>query len=125
MDAHALLARVEGMKREGRRLCLIDAVAILPTATEEGAVELAWSFEKDGTLEHLRERVAPGGEVPSVTGVYPFAFLYENEIRELHGVRVTGLSVDFQGQLYQTSSLVPMSPRAIRERLDAAKVQKP
>ena len=60
-----------------------------------------------------------------MSAIYPFSYLYENEVRELFGVKVTGLSVDFKGQLYQTSTKVPFSPKAIRARLDAQKGKKP
>lgn len=115
-----LLERVAELRRDGHRLCIIDAVAV----PAEGAVDITWTFEKGGKLAHLRERVAAGAEVPSVSGLYPFAYLYENELRELFGVVVTGLNVDLKGQLYQTSTKIPMSPRAIRERLEAAKVKR-
>ena len=127
MDATAFLKRVEQFRQDGCRLVLINACSLVPkTAEEEGAVDLAWTFERAGALEHLREQVVPGrDEVPSVSASFPFAFLYENEIAELFGVKITGCNVDFKGQLYQTTSKVPMSPKAIRARLQAAKEKKP
>ncbi len=121
MDATAFLERVQALQRDGYRLLMINATAI--ASTED--VELTWSFEKHGHLEHWREQVPPEQEVPSVSGLYPFAYLYENEVRELFGVKVTGLNVDFKGQLYQTSTKVPFSAKAIRARLDAQKGKKP
>lgn len=120
MDASAFLAGVAKLRHDGYRLMLINATSVVA----EGAVDLAWSFEKDGAIEHLRERVPAGDEVPSIQASYPYAFLYENEIVELFGLKITGLVVDFKGQLYQTSAKVPMSPKAIRERLEAAKGKK-
>lgn len=135
MDAKAFLDRVRSFESDGYRLLMINATALTSASTstsaandgddDDGAVELTWSFEKSGQLEHLREQVKPGEEVPSVSAIYPFSYLYENEVRELFGVKVTGLSVDFKGQLYQTSTKVPFSPKAIRARLDAQKGKKP
>lgn len=82
---------------------------------------MSWSFEKENRIEHLRERVLPGEEVPSVSSIYAFSFLYENEIRELFGIEVTGMLIDFKGELYKTATKVPLSPKAIRQRLEAAK----
>ena len=123
MDGHVFLEKVGEYQRAGYRLLMVNATAL--PQSEDSAVELTWSFEKEGRLEHLRERVKPDDEVPSVSGAYPFAYLYENEIRELFGVKLTGLNVDFKGQLYQTSTKVPFSAKAIRERLEAGKGKKP
>jgi ech hydrogenase subunit D len=120
MDGNDLMAEAGELARGGWRLALINATAVLPEAgAEEGAVELCWSFERGGRLVHLRRRVAHGEAVPSLSGLYGSAFLYENEIRELFGVEVTGLLVDFKGELYRTSTRVPLSGRAIKARLAA------
>lgn len=126
MDAKALAQRVGQLHAAGYRLLLINGTSVLPgPGAEEGAVELTWSFERGGQLEHYRDRAAPGEEVPSVGWAYRSAFLYENELAELFGVNVTGRTVDFHGQLYQTAEKVPMSPKAIKARLEAAKGTKP
>ena len=132
MDSKAFLERVRTFESDGYRLLMINATALAsssssssPSSDDDDAVELTWSFEKSGRLEHVREQVKPDEEVPSVSAIYPFSYLYENEVRELFGVKVTGLSVDFKGQLYQTSIKVPFSPKAIRARLDAQKGKKP
>jgi ech hydrogenase subunit D len=121
MDGKAFLARVDEYQEDGWRLAIINTTSILPAeGMEEGAFDVSWSFAKDdGRLEHLRERVLPGEEVPSISASFGAAFLYENEMRELFGVNVTGITPDLKGQLYKTSSIVPFAPSAIRARLDA------
>lgn len=120
MDAEKFLAEAERLAREGWRLTLINATGLQPQAgADEGEVDLIWSFEKEGKLVHLRERVPHGARVPSLSGLFGPAFLYENEIRELFGVEITGLLVDFRGELYRTSQKVPFSGKAIKERLAA------
>jgi ech hydrogenase subunit D len=122
MESQGFLEKVRAYHRDGFRLILINATAVKPAASvPEGACDLSWSFEKNDKIEHLRERVVPGDEVPSVSSIYPFSFLYENEMRELFGIEVTGMSVDFKGELYKTATKVPLSPKAIRQRLEAAK----
>ena len=121
MDIQAFLDRVRAYQRDGWRLAIINTTSILPAeGVEQGAFDISWSFARDGALEHLRERVLPGEEVPSVSASFGAAFLYENEMRELFGVNVTGIAPDLKGQLYRTSSIVPFSPSAIRARLDAS-----
>ena len=121
MDGKAFLARVDEYHKDGWRLAIINTTSILPTdEIEGGAFDVSWSFaQDDGRLEHLRERVLPGEEVPSISDYFGAAFLYENEMRELFGVNVTGIALDLKGQLYKTSTIVPFSPSAIRARLDA------
>jgi ech hydrogenase subunit D len=126
MDGQGFLEQVRHYKDGGWRLILINATSIKAAAdVPEGTCELSWTFEKENRLEHIRQRVAPGEEVPSVSGIYTFSFLYENEMRELFGVNVTGVSVDFKGELYRSATKVPFSGKAIRERLEATKGKKP
>ena len=121
MDSQAFLDRVGAYHRDGWRLAIINTTSILPTeGMEHGAFDISWSFaQDDGRFEHLRERVLPGEEVPSISAFFGAAFLYENEMRELFGVNVTGIALDLKGQLYKTATIVPFSPSAIRARLDA------
>lgn len=120
MDGAAFLARVAEYRADGWRLAMINTTSILPTeGMEHGAFDISWSFARDGDLEHLREQVLPGEEVPSISASFGAAFLYENEMRELFGVNVTGMALDLKGQLYKTATIVPFAPSAIRARLDA------
>ncbi len=120
MDRKAFLGRVGEYQKDGWRLAIINATSILPTeAMEHGAFDVSWSFAKDGAFEHLREQILPGEEVPSISGLFGAAFLYENEMRELFGVNVTGIALDLKGQLYKTATIVPFAPSAIRARLEA------
>lgn len=120
MDTQAFLARVGEYRKDGWRLAIINATSVLPTeGLEHGAVDVSWSFARDADFEHLREQILPGEDVPSISAFFGAAFLYENEMRELFGVNVTGMALDLKGQLYKTSSTVPFAPSAIRARLDA------
>jgi ech hydrogenase subunit D len=121
MDSGAFLDRVSAYARDGWRLVVINATSLLPAeGTEDGAFDITWSFALEREFEHLRERVLPGEEVPSISAQYPASFLYENELRELFGIAITGLAVDFGGQMYRTGERVPFAPGAIRARLEAA-----
>ncbi|HNW44322.1 MAG TPA: NADH-quinone oxidoreductase subunit C [Elusimicrobiales bacterium] len=108
-----LPARVSELAGAGARLVQISAVALPVTAAgETPAVELTYSFDKNGALSHQRLLAAPGGKVPSVSGVYFPAFLYENEIHEQFGVDFEGMAVDFKGTLYKTAVRVPFAVAA-------------
>ncbi len=38
-------------------------------------------------------------EIPSISFIYPFAFIYENEIKELFGVMIRDITMDFNNPL--------------------------
>ena len=99
MDNAAFLAQVEDYHQAGWRLSVINATTIMPGAgegMEQGAFDVAWAFARGAEFETIRERVAPSEEVPSISGSFAAAFLYENEMRELFGINVTGLGLDLK-----------------------------
>ncbi len=114
------LTRVTRYRADGWRLSVINATAILPEeGLPDGAFDITWSFALGTKFETLRERVLPGEEVESISSLFDGAFLYENEMRELFGINMTGIAVDLRGELYRTATRVPFSPSAIRARLEA------
>jgi ech hydrogenase subunit D len=126
MDGPNLLARAEAYRDGGWRLAGINATSVLPTEElEHGAYDIAWSFARGADLEHVQERVLPGEEVPSISPFFGGAFLFENELRELFGIDVTGIDIDLQGQLYKTAERVPFSPSAIRARIEKVRPAAP
>lgn len=69
-----------------------------------------YTFEKlDLTCESIRIDVQVGDTVPSISGVFFGAFLYENEIHDLYGVNFSDMLVDFQGTFYETAVKHPFS----------------
>jgi len=92
-----LLARAGQMRTEGYRLVQIGCAKIGDT------YEINYSFDKDRKFLNLRITVAPGTEIPSISGIYWGAFVYENEIFDLYGITVTGINIDFKGTFYRTA----------------------
>jgi len=120
MDKEALLARVGEYHKNGWRLALINATTVpAPDESTPGTFELSWAFAKDTDFETIRETVTLADEIPSVSEFFGAAFLYENEMRELFGLNVTGLGLDLGGQLYKTSIKIPFSHAAVKARLEA------
>jgi hypothetical protein len=132
MNSKTFLARVEAYHEAGWRLALINATTIVgaPTPAQGAAApadgaeapcvfEIAWAFAKDLEFETIREQISSTDKVPSISEFFGAAFLYENEIRELFGIDVTGLGLDLGGQLYKTATKVPFSHAAIKARLAA------
>lgn len=84
--------------------------------TLEDSVELLYaycdpSYQAAG-LEGVRVNVPDGTPVPSITGVYPAAFVFENESHDLFGVSFEGINIDFGGEFYTVAVAYPMNPRA-------------
>jgi ech hydrogenase subunit D len=78
--------------------------------TLEGRVELNYCFATPGRWLNLRLTVDPQQEVPSISKIYPCAFIYENEIHDLFGIQVTGINIDYQGNLYRLRQQTPFAP---------------
>jgi len=95
MEADQLLTNAIAYKQKGWRLVQICAVS-----TDEG-YELSYSFSMNYDMETLRFSIGAKEEISSISAVYPGAFLYENEIKELFGVKVKAISTDFNNKLYR------------------------
>jgi len=102
ITADQLWDKVRALREQGMRLVQISATRL---ADE---IELTYSFDLNDRLSNLR-LVLPGeGTVlPSISGIFGCAILYENEIHDLFDVRVDGLTVDFKGNLYRTAVKYP------------------
>ncbi|MFZ4396507.1 MAG: NADH-quinone oxidoreductase subunit C [Kiritimatiellia bacterium] len=101
-----LVAEVQALRNENWRLVQIGVTAI------GEAFEVNYSFDRELRFRNLRVQVAAAGAcLPSVSGVYWCAFLYENEAHDLFGIRFDGLVLDFKGNLYQTATPFPFAGR--------------
>ena len=98
-----LLDRVERMKDDGCRM-----VQICCTRVPEG-YELTYSFDRDYCLYNLRFTVPESAEVPSITGIFWPAFIYENEIHDLFGLSIRHIErdVDYGGKFYRLAEKTP------------------
>lgn len=92
-----LLAKADALKSQGWRLIQILAISVA-----EG-VELSYSFGFGHEMRVFRFVAATGAPVPSLTPIYVAAFLYENEIRDLFGVAVERIAVDWLGKTYDVA----------------------
>jgi ech hydrogenase subunit D len=98
----ALLPRVRLLHQQQYRLVQISATR-LPEQ-----LELTYSFDLENRLANLRLQIpAAEARVPSISGIYWCAFLYENEMHDLFHLKVDGMAVDFRGNLYQMTVKFP------------------
>ena len=98
-----LLEQVMAQKNMGRRLSQICAAYVAEK------LELSYSFAEDETnLYHtLRLVIDKETEIYSITELYPYAFLYENEMKELFGVNIKMISLDYNNKLYRIEEETP------------------
>lgn len=88
-----LLARAKRFHEEGFRFATA-------TSVDRGDhLDVLYHFDRDLEVHTLRVSVPDGEAVPSLTPVYLCAFLVENEMSELFGLKVEGMAVDFGGGL--------------------------
>jgi len=98
-----LLNKTLDMKNAGYRLAQA-------CATKAGELVLLYSFIKDEKLTTLRFTIDGSERVESISWLYPYAFLYENEMKDLFGIDIVNMNLDFNGHFYETSVAKPFNP---------------
>ncbi|MBF0388067.1 MAG: NADH-quinone oxidoreductase subunit C [Candidatus Omnitrophica bacterium] len=99
-----LLEKVSAMKAQGQRLVQI-CCSKLPDR-----LEVVYSFDQDFTYVSYRLTLADTSTlVPSISKIYGNSFHYENEIHDLYGIQVQGISIDFKGNFYRTALKTPFN----------------
>lgn len=114
IELPALLASAQAYERSGARFvqcCAAPGADAAGTdgAGADGALELTYSFDTGAALENLHVTAVPGDEIPSITSLFPAAFVFENEMHDLYGISVSGISVDFAGKFYTVATPSPMT----------------
>jgi ech hydrogenase subunit D len=90
-----LIPETTRLKSEGYRLVTLTC-SVLPEET----FQIIYTFDRDYEMVHLSLNIPRGQEVPSLSPVYRAAFLVENEIQDLFGLRFQALTIDYQRTLY-------------------------
>lgn len=103
ISANELLAYALRLKNTNHRM-----VAISCTTVENG-IEMSYSFDGGNDFINLRFIAGPEDEIESISSIYPYSFLYENELKELFGVNITGITPDYKDKLYKISVETPFN----------------
>lgn len=107
-----LYNQVQNMKADGYRL-----VQICCTTIKTG-FEILYSFDKDGELTNLRLDMPIDTEIESITKVYWAAFIYENEMKDLFGVKIRHIELDFGGHFFRVAEPTPWAPKTKNEEVE-------
>lgn len=103
IESDRILDTVMEMKNKGLRLSQACAAYV------NDKYELSYSFANEDTYEYttLRAVIDKETEVCSITEFYPYAFLYENEMKELFGVNIRMINLDYDNKLYRIQTETP------------------
>lgn len=94
-----LLEKVAQIAAQGGRF-------ITTTCIDTGErFEVYYHFDRQMELTHLLVILDKEGVLPSITPVYFCAFVAENEMKDLFGVQIDGLMVDYQGRMLVSDEL--------------------
>lgn len=101
IQKEALLSEVQGMMYNGYRFVTTTCVDL-----GDETLEVTYHFDKDLTLKNLRFKVGRDEEVDSISKIYFCALLVENEMKELFGLKVTNIVIDYGGHLLLTDEVL-------------------
>ena len=89
-----LLHEVQYMQYDGCRFITATCVD-----NNNGTLDVLYHFDKDYELRNLRLTVPTGSKIPSISRIYFCAMLVENEMKELFGLDVENMAIDYGGHL--------------------------
>ena len=92
---------MEQKYNDGYRLAQILSVAY------EGYNEVIYSVAKEYEMENYKINLPIDEEIKSFSDIFPAANLYENEIKELWGVKVVGMALDYHNKFYRIEKETP------------------
>ena len=69
--------------------------------------EILYTFGKDYEVKQLKVTLSEDQEVSSITSAFPCAFIHENEMHDLFGVKIKMINLDFEGKFYRTAIETP------------------
>ena len=100
-EAHTTAER---MQTEGARFVQVHAV------NGEDGVDLYYTYDIEGTLTNYKVvGITKDDVVPSISDVFLAAFVFENEARELFGIDLRDIAIDFGGNMYTLAETEPMT----------------
>lgn len=105
ITASELISKVSDLKADGYRIGQACC-----TKVSEG-FEILYSFDKDHELVNLKMTIAEEEEVMSITRIYWCAFIYENEMQDLFGVKFSHMELNYGGHFFKVSQPTPWNPK--------------
>ncbi len=101
-------------QRAGYRLIQICATAF------EGYNEIIYSVGYDYSFENYKIILPIDTEISTISDFYPSAMLYENEMKELFGVKINSINPDFNNKFYRIKAETPFK-KEVKEAIKVIK----
>ena len=105
VTTETLHSQVEKLLDEGFRFVTISCTSL------PDRFELVYHFDRSYHLEHLRLKLAPDQTLPSISRICFPGMVIENELKDLFGLKVDDLVVDFGGRFLLSES-APKAPQS-------------
>ena len=119
VDPDSLVTEVLQLKHRDYRLIQICA------ANAGEGIDITYSFGKEYKMAGLRLSILPDDEIVSISDIYAPAWLYENEMHDLFGVKVKMMSTDYHGTLYRLKNKMPYRKETADSQPEKAGAQRP
>ena len=110
ITANQLLGEAQNMMYDNYRFITSTCVDL-----GNGSFDVIYHFDKDLEIKNFRLTIKKEEEVPSISKIFFSALLVENEMKELFGLNVTNILVDYGGHfLLSDDDLInPMAKQQI------------
>jgi len=96
VDREGWVDQARSFKDQGMRFMTLTCLH------REDGFEVLAHYDHDLTLHTVRLHVPNGETLPTLTAVYSCAFLPENEVQDMFGLKVEGLDIDYSGKFFIT-----------------------
>ena len=106
VDIPTLYKTMLEKQRAGYRLTQICATAF------EGYNEVIYSVSNNYDFENYKIIVPHDVEITTISDFFPSAMLYENEMKELYGVKIKSINVDYDNKFYRIAQETPFKKEA-------------
>ncbi|MGE5329155.1 MAG: NADH-quinone oxidoreductase subunit C [Deltaproteobacteria bacterium] len=94
-----LLDEVKKLKKAGYRFVTASCVDL------GSDFMIYYHFDKDTQMKHLKIISSKEEEIPSISEIYFAGALPENEMKDLFGIRIKGLVLDYGGKFMITGDV--------------------
>lgn len=102
---------VQKMLDEGYRFITMSCVDL----GEE--FDILYHFGKDYEMHHIRIRLSRDEELESISKIFFCAVLVENEIKDLFGIKIRDIVIDYDGRLLLSEG-APFAPMCNRNQIE-------
>ena len=93
--------KAHSLRNKGARLSQICSVRT------KGGYDLFYSYVLGDLFKNYKVSIPEEAEIESITAIFPNAFLYENEMSELFGIKIKYIALDYKNKLYDISVETP------------------